>query len=153
MSKIDLVSYLLRLDHYSLSKTEKILLEAKLFISIYTELLTIFKSQYKDYLNLIKSNCQEEAMFCMNFTQEMIKDILSTKEYSLAGIAIHTRIPEEVLFDIVSGMNTNPTFELSRKLFELHATVRRNLYDKIMEKILSEYLKQRETSHEIMHEG
>lgn len=72
--------------------------------------------------------------------QEVIRDILSTEEYSLSGIASHTHIPEEVLSDIVSGMNPNPTFELSRKLFELHMTVRRDLYDKIVRKIISEYI-------------
>lgn len=70
----------------------------------------------------------------------MIKDILSTNEYSLAGIATHTHIPEEVLSDVAAGMNADPTFEASRKIFELHISVRRNLYDNIMRKIALEYL-------------
>jgi hypothetical protein len=117
---------------------EKKLLENELFFLVYRELCEIFNYQYKDYKRLIPFNQdQERNMFYMNFTQEMIKDILSTEEYSLTGIATHTHIPEEVLSDVASGMNTNPTFELSRKLFELHMVVRRDLYRKIMDKILS----------------
>lgn len=142
MTKIDLATYLLRLDNYKLSKTESLLLETKLSISIFNELLEIFKCQYRDYLNLIKYY-QEESMFCMNLAQEMIKDILSTEEYSLQGIAIYTDIPEEVLLEIASGINKNPTFDSSRKLFELHVMVRRNLYDNIIEKIMLDYLAQR----------
>ena len=105
------------------------------------ELSEIFKSKYKEYHRLIKSNLnQDENMSNIKFMQEMIKDILSTREYNLTGIAIHTRIPEEVLFDVATGMNIEPTFETSRKIFELHISVRRNLYDEIMRKVASAYL-------------
>ena len=79
-------------------------------------------------------------MFGVKFMQEVINDILSTQEYSLTGIATHTQIPEDVLSDVAAGMNTNPTFDFTRKIFELHASVRRELYDQIMRKIAAEYL-------------
>lgn len=137
MSRMDLVSYFLRIHCYQLSKEEKILLEARLFILVSRELCEMFKQQYKYYLRLI--NHQEHDMFSVNFVQEVIKDILSTDEYSLSGIAVHTHIPEEVLADIASGINAHPTFESSRKLFELHMIVRRELYSNILNKILSGY--------------
>lgn len=137
---MDLISYLLRLDSSKFSNIEKHLLEIKLFVGIYRELHEIFKRQYMDYQRLIKTTPnQEESMLSINFEQEMIKDILSTKEYSLSGIATHTFTPEEVVYDIASGINTDPTCKLSRKLFELHMTVRRNLYDAIVQKIISQY--------------
>lgn len=141
MPKTDLVCCLLRERVLKLSQAEKILLEIKLFTRIYHELLDVFKSRYKEYQQLIKSDTiQEESMSSRKFMQEMIKDILSSKEYSLTGIASHTRIPEEVLCDVAAGMNTNPTLDLSRKIFELHIEVRHDLYDGIMRKIASEYL-------------
>jgi len=79
-------------------------------------------------------------MYDMKFMQEMIKDILSTQEYSLAGIATQTHIPEDVLYDVASGLNNNPTFEVSRRLFELHINVRHDLYEGIMQKIALKYL-------------
>jgi len=139
MSRTDLVSSVLRKNHEHLSQIEKALLEIKLVIHLYHELSNIFKSRYQDYNKLIKSN-QEESMFSAKLVQEILNDIISTREYSLSGIANCTRIPEDVLSDIATGLNTNPTFDLSRKLFELHATVRRDLYDQIMRKIATEYL-------------
>lgn len=135
---MDLISYLLKLEDCKLSKIEKLLLEIKLLTEIFNELYEIFNNRYKAYQVLLKSN-KENNMFGINITQEMIKDILATEEYSLAGIATSTCIPEEVLYEVASGINNNPTLEVSRKLFELHMTVRRNLYDTIMQKILSSY--------------
>lgn len=141
MSKTDLVYCLLNRQALKLSPAEKLLVEITLFTRICHELFEIFKSQYMEYQRLIKFDTNQEENMCgIKFMQEMIKDIISTKEYSLAGIATHTRIPEEVLSDMAAGMNTNPTFELSRKIFELHIGVRRDLYDAIMRKIVSEYL-------------
>lgn len=142
MSKTDLICCLLGSRALKLSKTEKLLLEIILLTRIYYKLFEIFKSRYEEYQRLIKFNPDwEKNMYDIQFMQEMIKDILSTEEYSLTGIATHTQIPEEVLSDIVAGVNTNPTFELCRKLFELHIAVRRDLYDEIMQKIALEYLR------------
>lgn len=141
MARTDLVCCLIRQCNFKLSRVERLLVETKLFTLIYHELSKFFKAPYSQYQRLIKSNLvQEENMLGANIMQEMIKDILSTEEYSLVGIATYTQIPEEVLSDIVTGINVNPTFELSRKLFELHISVRRNLYDEIMKKIALEYL-------------
>lgn len=141
MTKTDLVGCLVRRNCCKASQTEKFLLEVKILTRICHELSEIFQSRYMDYLSLIKSNSdKEDNMYSTKIIQEVVKDILSTGEYTLAGIANHTRIPIEVLSDLVGGINTNPTFELSRKLFELHIMVRRALYDEIMKKIVSEYL-------------
>lgn len=105
------------------------------------ELTEVFMSRYKEYQQLIKAESNLEGnMRSIQFIQEMIRDILVTEEYSLEGIAVHTGIPEEVLSDVAAGVNTDPTFYLSKKLFELHIGVRRDLYDGIMRKMASEYL-------------
>lgn len=141
MSKTDLVCCLLQQSIFKLPLAEKILLEVKLLNRIYHELSELFQSQHKEYQQLIKCNLnQEENMAGIRFMQEIIKDILSTKEYTLAGIATYTHIPEEVLSDVATGLNADLTFEASRKIFELHISVRRNLYDEIMRKIALEYL-------------
>lgn len=141
MSKTDLVCCLLQQSIFKLPLAEKILLEVKLLNRIYHELSELFQSRYKEYQQLIKCNLnQEENMAGIRFMQEIIKDILSTKEYTLAGIATYTHIPEEVLSDVATGLNADLTFEASRKIFELHISVRRNLYDEIMRKIALEYL-------------
>lgn len=138
MSKMDLFCNILKNFKSDISPIEKILLEAKIIINIYRELSTIFKSRYENYQKLIKS--QEEYMLNVNFMKEIINDIISSEEYSLTGIANYTSSPEEVLSDIAAGINTNPTFVLSMKIFELHATVRPDLYNRVMRKVVSEYI-------------
>lgn len=122
MSKTDLISCLLRQHHSKLSQAQKLFLEVKFLISIYHEVSEIFHSRYKEYQTLTKCN-QENEMLSVRFIPEMIKDILLTEEYTLAGIANHTNIPEEVLSDIMVGANVDPTFETSRKIFELLAVL------------------------------
>lgn len=139
MSKTDLIFSLLRQRNLQLSQIEKFLLEIKLLTLIHRELSEFFKSQYCEYIQLIKSDQEPENMCNIKFMQETIKDILSTNEYSFPGIAAYTRIPEDVLYDVAAGINTNPTFEVSRRIFELHIEVRRDLYDGILRKIASEF--------------
>jgi hypothetical protein len=123
---------------YVLPKKEKILLEAYLFIHLHHELRTIFSKRYRKYLQIIKFDTEkEDAMLDANFLLYLINDILSTEEYSLTGIAHYTRIPEEIIFDVISGLNKNPSSTLWRKVIELHSTVRRDLYQELIKKILA----------------
>ncbi|MBV9575306.1 MAG: hypothetical protein JO149_01640 [Gammaproteobacteria bacterium] len=151
MSKMDLASYLLRIKCSHLTKIEKSLLELQLLVFICRELHEIFTHPYKDYIRLLfPFNYHKEIeMFNLNLTQEIIKDILSTNEYSLSGIAIHTHIPEEVLSDIFSGINKHPTFELVSKLIELHMIVRQDLYNEIIRKIISKFILQTKPEDEL----
>ena len=143
MSKTDLVGCLFGQKASKLSKAEKLLLEIIIVARFYQELSNFFKSRYRNYHSLIKHYLiQEENMFNVKLMPEIINDIIATKQYSLAGIAIHTQIPEEVLSDVAIGINNNPTLEFSRKIFELHMGVRRHLYDEIMRKIVSDNLKE-----------
>lgn len=123
---------------YTLSKKEKILLEAYLFVRLYHELREIFSQRYKKYLQIIKFDTKkEDAMLDANFLLYLINDILSTEEYSLAGIANSIRMPEDIIYDVVSGINKTPSSTLWRKVIELHSTVRRDLYRELIKKILS----------------
>lgn len=140
MSKPDLVFYLFKQDCKKLSQVEKLIFEIVLVIRIHKELSDIFAAKQEKFKKLTRKHLiKEEDMSEVKFVQEMVNDILSTNEYSLSGIANCTHIPEDVLTDLASGLNVNPTFELSRRIFELHATVRKDLYDAVMRKIISEY--------------
>jgi hypothetical protein len=72
-----------------------------------------------------------------NFIKYLIRDILSTEEYSLTGIANYARIPEDVIYDLFTGFNKNPSSSLWNKVIELHSTVRSDLYQKLIAKIMS----------------
>lgn len=143
MSAIETLSSLLNMDSSSFSKVENVILEAELFARIYNELTEIFKIQNRPNCHLIKSDTnREEDMLNANVIRCMINDILSTEEYSLLGIANYTHIPEEVVYDLAIGKNSDPSLVLSRKILELHRSVRTDLYREIIKKITVEYVGQ-----------
>jgi hypothetical protein len=120
----------------SLSKHEVLILEAELFYLICTELKNIFRDQYKNYFRLLKFNTEmEDAMIESNFLRCLVQDILASEEYTLEGIAFYTRMPEDIIYDIATGKNPNPSIELSRRIIELHRTIRPEVYKQIMQKI------------------
>ncbi|OGT41714.1 MAG: hypothetical protein A3F42_06850 [Gammaproteobacteria bacterium RIFCSPHIGHO2_12_FULL_37_34] len=144
MSKTDLVGNLLRERANKLSKVEKLILEIILITRIHQELSPVFSYPHEQYKRLIRSTHsqnQGENMKNISLIQEIIKDVLATKAYTLSGMATHTHIPTEVLSDIAYGINNNPSLELSKQIFEIHIEVRRELYNEIMRKIVSQYLR------------
>jgi hypothetical protein len=135
----ELLSNLPIINPHILSKEELALFEANLFTCICVELKNIFKKQYKTYLNAIKFNKEtEDAMLESQLVRCIINDILATEEYSLTGIAYYTRKPEDVIFEIASGNNIDPSASLLRKIIELHRSVRPSLYQEMIKKIVVE---------------
>lgn len=125
-----------KLNHQKLSKTEILILEGILFINICEEIKEMMRQHNKDYFQLLKFNLEKENyMIEANFFRSLVNDILSTDEYNLFGIAYYTNTPEDVIYEIATGKNNNPTFVLSRKLIELHRNVKPNLYREIINKI------------------
>jgi hypothetical protein len=111
MSAIKNLLHLTGIPTDQLTKEESFILEAEFLIQICNELKQYFKVQYyKEYFYLMKfTNQMEEAMLESTFISCVIKDILSTEDYTLPGIAYYTQTPEEVLYDVAMGRNTNPS--------------------------------------------
>ena len=95
------------------------------------------KSKEGIILKLLKFDKEMEGN---NVRKKILRDVwsmifLSTKEYTLSGIAYYTETPEEILFEIVSGHNTNPSVDFFlEKIVEIHRTVRSDLYRSLIEK-------------------
>ena len=70
-----------------------------------------------------------------NFLRYIIHDLLSIEAYSLQGIAYHANVPEEIIYEVASGCNTNPSLTLSRKIIDLHRQVRGDWYDDVIKRI------------------
>lgn len=136
MSAVEPLYQLFRINTSLLSKEENILLEAELFIRVCTELKEIFREQHQCYFNLMNFTIEEENnMLETKFARLIIKDILSTNEYTMAGIACYTDSYEEVVEEIIMGLNVNPSAIFIRRLIDLHKLVRREIYVKIINKI------------------
>jgi len=125
----------------TLTKEEKILLEMELFSRICEELKEFFRQQHKEYFKLMKFTLEEEnTMLETKYMHLIIQDILSTNEYNLKGIAYYANTHEDVIQEIYTEQNTEPSAILLRKVIELHRTVRADLYLQITKKIISKYL-------------
>lgn len=141
MATEELISSFLGINPKSLSKREKLILEADLFISICNEIKEIFRYQYKGYLKLINFNNEmESAMLDLNYICLAIKDILLTGEYTLSGIAYYTQTPEDIVYEVVIGSNLRPSAIFLHRVIQLHQEVKKDLYTTIRKKIVDKYL-------------
>ena len=119
------------------STYENTILEADLFCLVCNELIKYFSAKYQTNDLLPHINQKEyKNMIEANFIHCVVNDILSTEAYNLSGIALYTQTPEDVIFDLAIGQYINPSFTLSRKIIELHKTIRPNLYKSILRKII-----------------
>ncbi len=120
---------------------DKKLLEIALFCRVYKTVADIFKYVYRDYFKLITNQFErEDEMMDSKFLQLIIKDILVSGDYTLEGIANILRVPLDVIVEIASGINENPSLNLALKILNLHQSVRKNFYSQLINKIVDEPL-------------
>jgi hypothetical protein len=128
-----------QLEKYS--KSERIILEAGFFSCVCKQLKEMFRKQNREYFRLMKFTIEmENAMLDADFICFVIKDILSTNEYNLQGIAYYTNIHEDVIYEILTGKNNNPSAIIFQKIIDLHCSVRAELYREIIKKVALDYL-------------
>ncbi len=121
-----------------LSKAEAIILETELFYGICTELQTYYKHQLVSYFQVMKFDTyREESMIDEIFVKCIVNDLL--EEYTIEGIAFHTQLPQDVIYELASGQNTNPSLSCIRKIIELHRNIRPTLYNTMVKKIVSDH--------------
>lgn len=120
------------------SKEEKLFLEMALFYQVVSELKRFFHKQWKMYFHLVAIAPKEETMQETHYLRCIINDIIRSESYTLTGIAVYTHEPEELIYEVVSGENASPSWRLWRKIVDLHRTVRPELYQGIMRKLLTE---------------
>lgn len=141
MAAVELITCFLGINPKSLSRREKLILEADLLDYICKELKEIFRCKYKNYFLLLKiSNEMENNMLDMNYICWVIQDILSTGEYTLSGIAYYTQTPEEVVYEVMIGFNLRPSAIFLQRVIQLHQQVKQDLYISIRKKIAEHYL-------------
>lgn len=137
MTAIQPLSELFKIKTHTFSKKEKLLLEALLLSKICEEIKESFRSQYKDYFRLMKFTKEmENTMLEENLLQFIVNDLVLTQNYTPEGIAFYTATHEDVINDIISGQNTNPSEKILRRVIGLHKTVRRDYYQDILNKLI-----------------
>lgn len=140
MASMEPLYHLFDIKSKELTKEESIILEVELFTRICDELKEFFKIQHKDYFRLLKmSSNKEDAMIEEKFVFLIIQDILQTNNYTKEGIAYYTDTHTDVIDEILTGINKNPSANFLRKIIELHRSVRSDLYSLIAKKLISRY--------------
>jgi hypothetical protein len=76
-----------------------------------------------------KANKEEKDMLDTNMLYRIVLDLVN-RGYTLHGIASDLHLPEDVVFDIISKVNTNPSIETGIKLVKLHRQVCNDVYEK-----------------------
>jgi hypothetical protein len=140
MTAMEPLCSLIGIDFKIFSKEEKKLLEADLFTRVCAELKEIYRHQYKYYFYLMKlSKDREDEMLEEKFIQNILLDIVSSKEYDPQGIALYTDMHVDVILELISGLNTQPSAICFRKIIGLDRIVRPLVYKAIGEKIIGEF--------------
>lgn len=85
----------------------------------------VFCELFKHKLQLNKKNSSLEC-YAMDskILQLIIKGIIETGEYTLQGIAYHTRIPEDVIYDAASGISNQFSVTPWAKVVDLYLQVK-----------------------------
>lgn len=126
MSTMDLSESLFRFYLVNLSKKEKLLLETIFFIYLQQELILLYRAEEN----------MEVPMVSSPVVRGLVNDLLLNNDYTVQGLAHYTGYPEDVIYDLASGLNLNPTLALSTKIIELHAIARRDLYSDLIKRII-----------------
>lgn len=95
----------------------------------------VFQFYKSSDFNLINLDKMDEEEIILNLMRYLIIDILATEEYTLEGIATYARVPLDVIIDIVSGLNNNPSLSISLKIIQLHSIVRRSVYENFSHRV------------------
>jgi hypothetical protein len=138
MPAIEPLTSMLGLKASKFSQIELVLLEIEILTLVCEEIKKMMQSDYHDYFHYLKYSADKEKnMLEENVLRYVINDIISSEQYSLAGIAYYTHTPIEVINDVAMGNNTMPSFSLSRKIIDLHRSVRPDLYQEIIQKLVT----------------
>lgn len=133
--------FIIGISTKQLTKEENFLLEGEIFFYVMTSIKESFKQKYKRFFSLMKYNMEmENTMIENDYLRLIIHDIIATEEYDIKGIAYYTDTPEEILLEILTGTNKNPSAVFMQRLIELHRLVRRELYQRVLQKLVNEHL-------------
>lgn len=135
MSAIEPTCALMGLSPEKFSKEEFLIIESEIFIHLCNELIEHYRNHYKNYFSILKYTLEMENIVLQNNLARFVTiDLVSAGEYDLAGIAIYTDTPEEIVQEIIDGRNERPSAKFLLRIIELHRSVRRELYTSIMKK-------------------
>lgn len=92
------------------------------------------------FINLMQSDDNNHPLECYTMdtkiTQLLIHGIVESGEYTLEGIALHTRIPVDVIYDAVFGKLNQITITPWSRIVGLYLQVKPEISKKVFERLI-----------------
>lgn len=105
----------------------------------------IFCGLFKNELQLNKNNSLLES-YAMDskITQLIIQGIVETGEYTLEGIAYHTHIPTDVIYEAACGINNQSSITLWARIVDIYMQVKPDIAQMLIVRLLDRINKNRD---------
>ena len=133
MSAIEPICFQQGVKPSRLSANELKILEAEYFVRICL-ILEKWMKKNNEVQDIRSVKGKSGELLDGNFVRCMINDMLSAGFYTVSGLALYTGVPDDVIFDLAGGLNSDPSLRLTRKLIELHRMARPEIYRKLLGK-------------------
>lgn len=105
----------------------------------------LYYDLYLYFLNSFNIYDKEDNMFNPKLIRSLLIDLIKNEEHTLRGIENTTRIPLDVLEDIILELNVNPSINVSISIMGYYIISKRQEYTEFIRKIFQwvEYQYQR----------
>lgn len=105
----------------------------------------LYYDLYLYFLNSFNIYDKEDNMFNPKLIRSLLIDLIKNEEHTLRGIENTTRIPLDVLEDIILELNVNPSINVSVSIMGYYIISKRQEYTEFIRKIFQwvEYQYQR----------
>lgn len=126
-------------------KNEQQLLKTFLLSRLHKFLYGLFQDVIKHDFGVSTNLEMECYMIDSKIIQCIIRNIIQSEEYTLEGIAYHTRIPFDVIFDAACGKNSHLSITSWFKIVDLYLQINPDLSGKLFDN-----LKRIQDKHELI---
>lgn len=111
-------------DLFGSSKTKNELFRIYLLYQLHQLLCEVYQNLIQTQLDINNHIIPECYAMDRKLIQFIIRDLIESEEYSLEGIAYHTHIPFDVVFDAACGNNVNLSITSWIKIIELYIQIK-----------------------------
>jgi hypothetical protein len=97
----------------------------------------LFREIFQQKINLTQHNSlQESYTMDSRMIQLLIEGIIETGEYTIEGIAYHTRVPLDVIYDAASGISNHFSITPWARVADLYMQVKPEVTQMLIDRLL-----------------
>lgn len=119
-----------------IEKGERKLLRVFLLTNLQKLLIKLFHDLIQHDLSQNVNSTMEHYLMDSKIIQFLIRDIIKSGDYTLEGIAYHTRVPFDIIFDAACGNNNNLSITSWARIVDLYVQVKPEISKILVEQLL-----------------